>query len=112
LTPDIGDAGGPGHDRDADARPKPMHAREDRILANESYCAAGVFGRQSETTHDSPEMRVDVETCRHWWCNQTIAAHIGSLSTFAAAPAVITPTIGRRETDVIGADDSAESNWV
>ena len=69
LTPDIGDARRPGHDRDTDARPKPMHARENRIFANESYCAAGVFGRQSEIAHDRAEMRVDVEACRHGWCN-------------------------------------------
>jgi hypothetical protein len=45
LTPDVRDPRRPGHDRDADARPEPMYGRENRILANESYCAASVFGR-------------------------------------------------------------------
>jgi len=51
--------------RDADARPEAMHAREDRVFADEGDFAAGVFGRQSELVHHGAELRVDVEACRN-----------------------------------------------
>ena len=44
LAPDIGYPRSTGHDRDADARPEAMHAREDRVFAYEGDFAAGVFG--------------------------------------------------------------------
>ena len=65
LAPDIGYPRRPGHDRDANARPEPMHAREDRVFADEGDFAAGVFGRQSELVHHGAELRVDVEACRN-----------------------------------------------
>ena len=48
LAPDVGNPCRRGHDRDTDGCPEPMHAREDRVFANEGDFAAGVFGRQSE----------------------------------------------------------------
>jgi hypothetical protein len=65
LAPDIGNPGRSSHDRDTDARPEAMHAREDRVFADEGDFAAGVFGRQSELVHHGAELRVDVEAGRN-----------------------------------------------
>src|SRR6202007_2618575 len=68
LAPDIGYPGGPGHDRDTDAGSEPVHGRKNRILANEGYCASGVFGGESKLVHDGAELRVDGEACRDLRC--------------------------------------------
>ena len=65
LAPDIGYPRRPGHERDADARPEPMHTRDDRVFADERDFAAGVFGRKSELVHHGAKLRVDVEASRN-----------------------------------------------
>jgi len=45
LAPDVGNPGRRGHDRDTDGCPEPVHAREDRVFADEGDSAAAVSGR-------------------------------------------------------------------
>src|ERR1700758_3729657 len=72
LAPDVGDPGRPGHDRDTDARPEPMHGREDRVFADKGDAAAGVLRGQSEAVHHRAKLRVDVEVSTTLRC---VAGH-------------------------------------
>jgi len=68
LAPDIGNPRRARHDRDTDAGSEPVHARENRVFANECDGASGVFGTESELGHHGAEARVDVEACSRLWC--------------------------------------------
>ncbi len=108
VAPDVGDARGPGHDRDADARPKPIHTRENRIFSNESYCppvSSGDSPRSRRTERKCALMSKPVDTvgATILWLLMLVP------STVDAAVAVNAPTIARYGPHVIGADDSAES---